>query len=154
GNDTTYTVNIYGATTQIDEPNPTGVGPPKTTMMTWATDTPDPVHIAGAGLDALMTSKTDALGQKTEYFYDELGNVIREVVTVAPVNQSQNIRPTKDDSNGGAPVATITTRYTYDPLFSKMTSKTDADGHTTWYIIDSPVSPAQDTGGGQPTLPG
>src|SRR5262249_58173616 len=100
------------------------------------------------GLDVLMLSETDALGRKTSYRYDSLGNVIQRTIDTGTITDP-TIQPVQGAANGGQ----VTTKYTYDPLFSKMTSKTDADGHTTFYLIDSPVPFAQDTGM-PPPLPG
>ncbi len=45
------------------------------------------------------------------------------------------------DKNGlPLPKQEIMTSYTYDPLFSKMTSRTDAEGNTNYFIIDSTAS--------------
>jgi len=50
--DSTYHVNLYGATTMIEEP----LG--KTTTMVWATpDTPQPGPVPGNGIDVVLVSK-------------------------------------------------------------------------------------------------
>jgi RHS repeat-associated protein len=145
---TTYHVNLYGATTEIDEP----LG--KVTKMEWATpDNPRPDLVPGTtlhpGVDIVMVSKTDALGRKTTFKYDALGNVIAETVALTGLGGGIREVQAKDGTTAGS----VTTRYTYDPLFSKMTSKTDAEGHATFYLLDSPVPLAQDTGGPVPNLP-
>lgn len=121
----------YGATIKI-------VGPDnQTTSFVWAFDQPDPVAVPShGGGDVVRLSRTDALGRKTSYKYDTLGNVIEETIDVSGVS-APDILPLQDKN--GAAVSQVITRYTYDPLFSKMTSKTDADGETTFYVYDSPV---------------
>src|SRR5262249_39072381 len=136
---TVYTLDAYGATTEIDAP----LG--QKTMMTWAMDHPDPAAVPDPrlqtpGLDVLMLSKTDALGRTTSYRYDALGNVIQETIDTSTITGGA-IQPVQG-ANGGQ----ITTKYTYDPLFSKMTSKTDASGNTTFYVLDSRLPFSADTG--------
>ena len=68
---TTYTVDNYGAVIKTEEP----LG--ATTTTEWATpDTPRPGPIPGAGIDVLVVSQTDALGRRTSYRYDAMGNVL------------------------------------------------------------------------------
>src|SRR5262249_36928462 len=62
---------------------------------------------------------------------------IQETIDVSSVS-APDIVPLKDKTGGAGP-SQIVTRYTYDPLFSKMTSKADAEGHTTYFVYDSPV---------------
>ncbi len=136
GNPTVYTLNPYGATVEVVAP----MG--KRSTMKWATpDTPRPQSVPGhpslPGVDVVIVEQTDALGQKTEYFYDDLGNVIKETVSFSGM-AGDNLRPWVTQEDGTTRVFEVTTLYTYDPLFSKMTSKTDAEGNTTFYIYDSP----------------
>ena len=83
-----------------------------------------------------MVSQTDSLGLHRAYKYDELGNVIQETVTFLGVSDPSHVPVV--DANGD-PVDQLVTTYTYDPLFSKMTSKTDAEDNTTFYVYDSPT---------------
>jgi YD repeat-containing protein len=135
---TIYMLDNYGATTDIDEP----LG--KHTHTVWAIDHPDPAaipiveHLAGGGIsmpgiDVVLLSKTDALGRTTSYKYDALGNVIEETIDTSTITDG-SIQAVKDASGKGT--TQISTHYTYDPLYSKMTSKTDAEQNTTTYTID------------------
>lgn len=121
---TIYTLNDYGATVQIEEP----MG--KTSIQEWCTDTP---HPSCNGIkDVLMVSTTDAEGRTTEYEYlDGLGNLTRETVRFTGGKASVTLK------DGVTPVSEISTSYSYDPLFSKMTSRTDPEGNTTLYQIES-----------------
>ncbi len=133
---TTYTLNAYGATTQIDEP----LG--RTTKMEWATpDNPQPTSIVHGypsrpGVDVLIVSQTDSLGRRTNYRYDDRGNVIEESVTFSVA--AAHLEPTRDKD--GNDVTSISTTYTYDPIFSKRTSQTDPEGNTTQFVIDTPLT--------------
>ena len=49
-----------------------------------------------------------------------------------------DIVPLKDKTGAAGP-SQIITRYTYDPLLSKMTSKTDAEAIISYYVYDSPM---------------
>src|SRR5262249_52427089 len=129
---TTYSLDDYGATIRVDGPDG------QTTRYEWAFDHPDPNAVTShGGADVQLLSMTDSLGRKTSYKYDKLGNVIQETIDVSSVS-APDIVPLKDKTGGAGP-SQIVTRYTYDPLFSKMTSKTDAEGHTTYFVYDSPV---------------
>lgn len=135
---TTYTINDYGATVLIEEP----MG--KKTYMEWCTDAP---HLCCNGkIDVLMVSKTDGEGRRTEYMYDDLGNVIKETIKFSTGENSDFQTVTLGD--GVTSVNEVTTEYTYDPTFNKMTSKKDTEGNTTFYQIDSP------TYSGTPFCPG
>ena len=150
---TTYTLDIYGATTKIDEPNLSDPTHPKVTTMVWAMDQPDAQAVPShGGRDVEMLSQTDALGRTTSYRYDCAGQR-------HPGNDRYQHHHGPDHPasagrrrNGHGrhrrvePPSQIITRYTYDPLFSKMTSQTDADGNTTFYILDSPIPLSDDTG--------
>src|SRR5262249_8011424 len=78
---TTYTLDAYGATKRIEEPNPGGGGGPKVTTMIWAMDQPDAQAVPShGGADVEMLSQTDALGRTTSYRYDVYGNVIQQTI--------------------------------------------------------------------------
>jgi len=66
----------------------------------------------------LLVSVTDALGRKTAYSYDAMGNV------------------TSVTGLAGTP-QTVTTSYTYEPLFNQLTGITDPLNHTTTYSYDA-----------------
>ncbi len=127
---TTYTLDAYGAATEIQAPEG------QTTYMVWAFDHPDGTSVPMSdhqGRDVLLLSKTDALGRKTSYTYDALGNIISQTITsfaggYAPVTQS----------DGTGSVTSVTASYTYDPLFDKLTSETDPNGVTIYFVYDSP----------------
>ena len=128
---TTYTLDSYGATTMIQSPEG------QTTTMVWDFDHPDPSAVPTAdhnGRDVVMLSKTDALGQTTSYKYDALGNVISQTVSSFPV---ANYAPVTQADGTGA-VTSVTASYTYDPLFDRMTSETDANGVSLYFVYDSP----------------
>jgi RHS repeat-associated protein len=145
---TIYTVNNYGATVKIEAP----LG--KTTVMEWCTDAPSPAcpdQSGNPGRDILMISKVDAEGRTELYEYgDRLGNRTRETILFtgnkAPVTLKDGITP----------VPQVSTGFSYEPTFSKMTSKTDAEGNTTVFLIDATYlgkpnfcpdpSPNRDTG--------
>ncbi len=80
-----------------------------TTKMTWS------------GVD--RTSDTDANGRRTEYNYDQLGNIIYEAVDKGSTW-----------SLGSNPVESF---MTYDPNFSKLLSKTDPTGGQSTYQLDN-----------------
>ncbi|HEV8441136.1 MAG TPA: RHS repeat-associated core domain-containing protein [Methylomirabilota bacterium] len=65
-----------------------------------------------------ILSATDALGRKTAYGYDPLGNVTAVTMLAG---------------TAGA----VTTAFTYEPVFSRMTGRTDPLGHTTALGYDS-----------------
>ena len=105
--------------------------------MVWDFDHPDPSAVPTAdhnGRDVVLLSMTDALGQTTSYKYDALGNVISETVSSFP---SANYAPVTQADGTGA-VTSVTATYTYDPLFDRMTSETDGDGVTLYFVYDSP----------------
>ncbi|CAB5137262.1 hypothetical protein D3OALGB2SA_4008 [Olavius algarvensis associated proteobacterium Delta 3] len=131
---TVYTLNDYGATVKIEAP----LG--KVTTMEWATpDSPKPNSIPGSGIDIQLVSQTDSLGLHRAYKYDELGNLTQETVTFTGGSDPFHV-PVVDAS--GSAVNQIVTTYTYDPLFSKTTSKTDAEGNSAYYVYDSPTGVA------------
>jgi YD repeat-containing protein len=131
---TVYTLNSYGAAVKIEEP----LG--KVTLREWATpDNPqDPTIVPGTrfrpGVDVVLVSETDALGRKISYRYDAQGNVIEEKIDFSAMAGYTPVL-----NKQGQPVDHIITRYTYDPIFNKMTSKTDAEENTTIFVIDSPA---------------
>src|SRR5690606_32879361 len=99
GRKRTYTMNQYGSPTRI-------VGPAGTVTMEWASD------------DILMLSRTDERDVETTYFYDEHGNVLKEIVgDLPPVIYTYKAFPegliknrvaTRTGRNG------VTTKYEYD----------------------------------------
>jgi RHS repeat-associated protein len=128
---TTYTLNSYGATVQIAAP----LG--KVATMTWCTDAPHPAcpNASGEpGVDVLMVSKIDPEGRTHRYEYDAAGNLLRETVEFtggeAPVTLA----------DGVTPVVEITTAQTYEPIFNKITSQTDAEGNLKTLLIDAEYS--------------
>ncbi len=127
---TVYTLNSYGAAVRVERP----LG--AVTQTIWCTELPLPAECSRRG--ALRGAEIDALGQRTLYGYDALGNVVTTTVDLANVS-APHIRPVVDAD--GQTVTQIATYATYDPLFSRMTSETDAEGRTTWYCIDSPAAP-------------
>jgi RHS repeat-associated protein len=138
---TLYTLNSYGAAVRVDAP----LG--RTTRTVWCTDLPLPAECARR--DALKGAEIDALGRRTVYGYDALGNVVTETVRIDTV-AAAHIQPTVD-KNGQA-VTRLTTTALYDPLFSKPVRTTDAEGNSTWFCLDSPTpqpagSPCQPTAG-------
>ena len=128
---TVYTLDGYGAVTRIQAPEG------QNTTQVWAIDHPDPGAVPrtdNSGRDIVLLSRTDALGETTSYKYDKLGNVISQTISsfasgYAPVTQS----------NGTGIVSSVTTSFTYDPLFDTMTSATDANNVTTYFVYDSPA---------------
>ncbi|MDR4506573.1 MAG: Ig-like domain-containing protein [Candidatus Scalindua sp.] len=119
---TTYTLNDYGATVTIVAPMS------KRTKMEWCTDAPH--QSCNGGIDVLMVSKTDAEGRRTEYVYDDLGNL--EIETIKFTGNKKDVMNT-----AGGVENEVVTRSTYDKNFSKMIEKTDAEGNKTFYHIDS-----------------
>jgi RHS repeat-associated protein len=126
---TVYTLDAYGATVKIEAP----LG--KTTRMEWCTGAPHPScpNPEGApGVDALMVSMVDAEGRTHLYEYgDGRGNLTRETIVFtggeAPVTLT----------DGVTPVEQVVSTTSYDPLFNKLTSRTDAEGRTTLFLVDS-----------------
>src|SRR5205814_5933588 len=53
------------------------------------------------------------------------------------VGLSGNLEQVRDSH--GVVVSSVTRHYTYDPIFNKRTSQTDEEGHTTFFILDSPA---------------
>lgn len=139
---TTYTLNEYGATVLVEGP----LG--HTLAMEWCTDATNRPADCPAR-DALKVAETDALGRELRYTFDDQGNIVQTTMNLA------NADPSLAAVYSGtlpAPVETIVTRATYDPLFNRMTSQTDALGRTTWFCLDSPSqppanSPCSPTGG-------
>ena len=144
---TTYTVDSYGATTEIDAPTISGQGT-NITRMTWADPaTPAPNAFSNVdgtltpnetrGIDVEMVSQTDPEGQKTSYVYDVNGNVVRTTISFAGMNSAIYMPVTEADGTTPLPGNAIVTSATYDPIFNVMTSQIDANGHTTYDIYDS-----------------
>ena len=144
---TTYTMDSYGATTEISAPDGQGNLGSNNTFMTWADPaSPDPAAFSAVdgaltpnelmGIDVEMVSKTDALGRTTSCIYDVNGNVVQQTISFA--GMSSGYLPVTQ-ADGTSPVANnkIITSYTYDPIFNVITSETDADGHTSFNIYDS-----------------
>jgi RHS repeat-associated protein len=129
---TKYTLDDYGATVKVEAP----LG--RTTTTTWCTEIPLP-DACGGVRDAIRVAETDALGRTTRYEYDALGNVVETTIVFSTISDP-DIAPVLDST--GQEVTSITTSATYDPLFSKKTSETDAEGNTTVYCLDSPHAPA------------
>jgi RHS repeat-associated protein len=75
------------------------------------------------------------LGRETDYFYDLMSNVMEEKILVSTV-QATDVRPSVLDAQGNTQTE-VTTDYTYNLKFSKMTTKIDAENHKTVYDIDS-----------------
>jgi RHS repeat-associated protein len=126
---TVYTLNDYGSTIRVDAP----LG--RTTVMEWCTDAlhPSCPDINGnPGRDVLMVKKIDAEGQTHLYEYaDGLGNLTKETVKFSTSKAPVTLK------DGTTAVEEILTQYTYEPTFGKMTSKTDAEGNTTLYLVDA-----------------
>jgi len=61
---------------------------------------------------------------------------LTETIDFGPANSQPHIEPLVDKNGTVISPQSITTTYTYDPLFSKMISKTDPEGNTTLYVID------------------
>jgi RHS repeat-associated protein len=119
------------------------------TEFKWATkDNPAPDSVHGSvidmqfvpGVDALLLYRIDSLGNKTEFKYDKLGNTIQEKVLLSTGTAEYPLQ--KVVGKDGLPLAKqeIVTKYTYDPLFSKMTSRTDPEENTNYFVIDSSAS--------------
>jgi RHS repeat-associated protein len=125
---TKYTLDDYGATVKVEAP----LG--RTTTTTWCTEIPLP-DACGGVRDAIRVAETDALGRTTRYEYDALGNVVETTIDFSTISDP-DIAPVLDST--GQEVTSVTTSTTYDPLFSKKTSETDAEGNRTVYCLDSP----------------
>ena len=69
-----------------------------------------------------VATETDANGNTTSYEYDALGNRIKLILP---------------DETPGDPTDNPTWTYTYDPVFSQMTSMTDPNGVITEYEYDA-----------------
>ncbi len=140
---TKYILDRYGITRTI-------VGPlGDTTEYEWATrDNPAPDAVTGSiidgefisGVDALLLSKTDALGNKTQYKYDRLGNTIEEKIVFSSGSSEFPLLPVQDKHGEQLIKQEVLTKYTYDLLFNKITSRTDSENNTTYFIIDSSAS--------------
>ncbi len=76
------------------------------TSMVWVSD------------DVLKLEETDAKGRLTRFEYDDRGNLAKEMV------------------DAGGDVGTVTTEFTYDRVFNKMTYKKDGEGRETRFEID------------------
>jgi RHS repeat-associated protein len=150
---TTYYLNAYGSMVEIDAP----LG--HVTHMVWATpQSPHPEAFAdpsNPGTDVELVSQTDALGRTTSYQYDDFGNVVQQTISFSGITDG-SIQAVTDRNGNPLPSNSVTTYFTYDPLFGTMTSKTDAERNTTFTLIDSPIPLAGDTharGVAVPTLP-
>lgn len=129
--DTRYTLDSYGATTRVEKP--VGDGTYQVTQTIWCTEST--ADAACNGRQAVQPIKMiDPAGRVHRYEYDDLGNLTKETIQLDGITDS-TLLPVTDRQ--GATVSTVTTSYTYEPLFSKMTSQTDAEGRTTVYLIDS-----------------
>ena len=128
---TVYTLNAYGATVQVDAP----LG--KTTRTIWCTDAV-PAPECNGRRDALRAAEIDPAGRVHRFRYDDLGNLVEESIDFAAL-LATGYAPVRDQQ--GQAVSQVTVRYTYDPLFSALTSQTDAENNTTWHCIDSPSQP-------------
>ena len=118
GHDTVYTLNYYGNPTKIEEP----LG--KVTLMTWSIDESLP--------DNVMTSRTDALLNKTTYQYDGTGNIMLETDPYGKSiettwNQKFSLPEYRKDRNG------VVQRWHYDPVNGNLDSHEDGDQKTTNY---------------------
>ncbi|MCG8434966.1 MAG: DUF6531 domain-containing protein, partial [Gammaproteobacteria bacterium] len=141
GNTSTYSLNFFGNPIELREP----MG--KTTKMTWSIDEGKP--------DNVMTSRTDALGRRTEFEYDDKGNITveRDALdneTVSTWNQEFSLLLTSQDRNGNTIVNTYDENgnlktekdaedYTKEHNYNEqgdLTSTTDARGNTTIYTYD------------------
>ncbi len=130
---TKYTVDSYGATVKTE--TPIGDGTFKVTQTLWCTeDTSQPG--CNGKQDVLPVKSIDPLGRVHSYTYDANGNLIEENISLGSVNGVQPVLDADDNA-----VTEVTTAFTYDPLFNKMTSQTDAEGNTTWFCLDSPSAP-------------
>ncbi|HEX4608629.1 MAG TPA: tandem-95 repeat protein, partial [Urbifossiella sp.] len=149
---TAYVLDTYGATTEIDAPDGDGHAGAVKTVMVWNMDQPDPSAVparADGRPDVQLLKTIDPVGRETDYKYDALGNVIAQTVKApARAGYAAVTTPT------GTIVGSVTTTATYDPLFGRKTSETDAEGHTTFYVYDDTAFPAAaSTGGPPPALP-
>jgi YD repeat-containing protein len=68
--------------------------------------------------DITKIEEIDANGRRTRFVYDDNANLTREIIETADFGE-------------------IFTQFSYDPVFNKMTSKTDAEGRVTEFEIDS-----------------
>jgi RHS repeat-associated protein len=119
GQQTLYVLNPNGSPVEIREP----LG--KTTAMRWAVQ------------DIYKEWERDARGRETDFSHDARGNLIRETIHTADPTIA-----------GAAPNGDVTTSYAYDPVFNKLTSKTDGLGRTTSYTIDGePSEPGREAAG-------
>jgi len=159
---TTYYLGAYGTVTEIDAPGLNGQANGSITRMTWATPaSPQPTHFvvtpgvtdpnAQQGIDIKMVSMIDPLGRETDYTYDALGNIVQQTMSYTAPPGGETLEGVTN-ANGTA-VSSVTTNYTYDPFFNKITSETDPDGNTTFYIYDSPIPLSADSDGPPPPLP-
>ena len=144
---TTYTLDSYGATIEISAPDGSGQFGSNNTYMTWA-DPNSPQKNAfsnvdgpltpneASGIDVEMVSMTDPEGRTTSYVYDVNGNAIQKTISFVGMS-SAYLAVTEPDGTTPISPDSVTTSYTYDPIFNLMTSETDADLNTTFYIYDS-----------------
>ncbi len=132
---TIYTLDGYGAATRIEEPIDGSQF--KVTQTVWCTvDTSAPE--CNGQKSAQPVKMIDALGRTHIYQYDAQGSRIEERIDFSTISDG-SLRPVLDAQ--GQQVNEIVTRSTFDPLFSHITSQTDAEGNTTWYCFDSPSAP-------------
>lgn len=113
-----YTVDQNGCLAQVDR-SKTGGGLITTT--------------AHYNDDHLLEWETDALGRKTTYAYDTLGNM--EKRSVDPTNVT-GVEPTTTDGDGNQ-IANAVETWRYDQTFSAVACHQDAEGYVTTNEIDS-----------------
>jgi RHS repeat-associated protein len=117
GTKKTNTMNLRGHLTETIIATPQG---DNVTKFRWAYED---------GIDDVnLVKKTDANGRVTTYKYDANGNMSEESIDLAGGPYG--------DASG---VSVVTTKYEYDPKFSRLTKKTTAAGHITTTVLD-PVS--------------
>jgi RHS repeat-associated protein len=123
GNDTTYTLNLFGNPTMIEEKAGKGANASvsRTTSMTWSIDSTDPTVTARYKNDNVMLSRTDGKQQTTYYEYDGQGNISKESVS----------------SPTGALAGSIDTEWDQD--FSLPTYRKDRNGRTQTWEYDPAV---------------
>ncbi|MBX2997110.1 MAG: Ig-like domain-containing protein [Caldilineaceae bacterium] len=141
---TIYTLDSYGAAIRIQEPMDGSSY--KVTETVWCTADISAPECNGRR-SAQPVKMIDALGRTHIYQYDAQGNRIEERIDFSTISDP-DLRPVLDGQ--GAGVSEVVIRATFDPLFSHMISKTDAEGNTTWYCFDSPSAPPS----GSPCQPG